>query len=122
VRGSQEDPPEKLSFAIRPGLEGKQQPAHLVQAGLCIMGSAAQDAWGYWGVAVGDGMRSPITLGFSRRTILALQSSPPFSGRPHLIASRTYKVRGILIGPGEMVAEKRMRSNLDLAAFGRSDP
>jgi hypothetical protein len=37
--------------------------------------------------------------------VLALNSRTPFSGRPHLIASRTYDVRGILIDRGEIVAE-----------------
>ena len=34
-----------------------------------------------------------------------MNSETVFSGRPHLIASRTYNVRRILIEHGEMVAE-----------------
>ena len=43
-----------------------------------------------------------------RTAVLALNSRTPFSGRPHLIASRTYNVRGILIDRDEMVAEMHL--------------
>jgi hypothetical protein len=35
---------------------------------------------------------------------VALKSCVPFSIRPHLFASRTYDVRGILIGLADVVA------------------
>jgi len=56
-------------------------------------------------IALTDFNRSPIALGFYRTEVLALNSQTPFSGCPHLIASRTYNVRGKLIDRDEMVAE-----------------
>jgi hypothetical protein len=43
----------------------------------------------------------PVSLDLGRTKVLAFNSRTPSSGRPHLIASRTYNVRGILIGFAE---------------------
>ena len=86
----------------------------------------------YWllGVVVGDGVAAPVAGGAGvmlkvsirifqsspsritvqyaldvvRTPVLALNSRTPFSGRPNLIASRAYNVRGILIDREEFVA------------------
>jgi hypothetical protein len=39
------------------------------------------------------------------RAVLTLNSYTPFSGRPHLISSGTYDVRGIRVELYDMVAE-----------------
>jgi hypothetical protein len=41
---------------------------------------------------------------FYRTEVLAFDSRGPFSGRPHLLASRTYHVRGIIVNRDEVVA------------------
>jgi hypothetical protein len=46
---------------------------------------------------------SPIALLIDGTPIIAFNRVAPFSGPPHLIAGRTYSVRGILLG--DMVAE-----------------
>src|SRR6478672_8861962 len=50
----------------------------------------------------------PVSLDLGRTEALAFNSRTPSSGRPHLIASRTYNVRGILIGFADMVAENAL--------------
>jgi hypothetical protein len=49
---------------------------------------------------------SPIAIQVFRTPVLALNSATPVSGRPYLIASRSYSVRGILLG--DMVAEMNL--------------
>jgi hypothetical protein len=46
----------------------------------------------------------PVTLDVVRNPVLALNSRTPFSGRPNLIASRAYNVRGILIDREDFIA------------------
>src|SRR5258708_5724510 len=47
--------------------------------------------------------RCPIALDWDRAVGLALPSLTPFSGRPQLIASRSYQVRSIPIELGDVV-------------------
>src|SRR5208337_706460 len=46
-----------------------------------------------------------VALELYRTEVLAFKRLTPCSGFPHLIASRTYNVRGTLIEGGESVAE-----------------
>jgi hypothetical protein len=59
-------------------------------------------------IALTSNNRRPIAFGLLRTAGLALKSHIPFPVPPHLVASRTYNVRGILIGFGDMLAEMQL--------------
>ena len=51
-----------------------------------------------------------------RLAVLGLHSRTPFPVAPHLIASRTYNVRGILIAFTDMVAEMQFLEQVRICA------